>query len=174
MIALIGLPGSGKSTVGRLLGRRLGLPFVDTDAAIESRLGCSIRSFFEREGEASFRDIETEVLAHLLSTQRQQVLSTGGGIVLRPANRALLQRTCKVIYLKSTPEDLYKRLRHDTQRPLLQVADPVAKLRELFTERDALYREVADFVLETGTPTVAALVNMAAMQLELAGTVVNS
>ena len=166
MISLIGLPGSGKSTVGRQLARRLQLPFVDSDQAIEARLGCPIREFFEREGEARFRDIESEVI-DALTQQGAGVLSTGGGAVLRPENRVHLRARGRVIYLKSHPEELIRRLRHDTNRPLLQVADPMAKLRELFATRDPLYRETAHFVVETGRPSVATLVNMIVMQLEL-------
>jgi shikimate kinase len=166
MISLIGLPGSGKSTVGRQLARRLQLPFVDSDQAIEARLGCPIREFFEREGEARFRDIEAEVI-DALSQQGPGVLSTGGGAVLRPENRERLRARGRVIYLKSHPEELIRRLRHDTNRPLLQVADPMAKLRELFATRDPLYRQTAHFVVETGRPSVATLINMIVMQLEL-------
>jgi len=168
MISLIGLPGSGKSTVGRQLARRLQLPFVDSDQAIEARLGCPIREFFERDGEARFRDIEAEVIDGL-SQQGAGVLSTGGGAVLRPENRERLRARGRVIYLKSHPEELIRRLRHDTNRPLLQVADPMAKLRELFATRDPLYRQTAQFVIETGRPSVATLVNMIVMQLELDG-----
>ena len=169
MISLIGLPGSGKSTVGRQLARRLQLPFSDSDQAIEARLGCPIREFFEREGENRFRDIEAEVI-DTLSQQGAGVLSTGGGAVLRPQNRERLRARGRVIYLKSHPEELIRRLRHDTNRPLLQVADPLAKLRELFATRDPLYRQTAHFVIETGRPSVATLVNMIVMQLELDGT----
>ncbi|TFZ07581.1 shikimate kinase [Ramlibacter henchirensis] len=164
----MGLPGSGKSTVGRSLARRLNLPFSDSDHAIEQRLGCSIREFFEREGEARFRDIEQQVLADLVSGDRR-VLATGGGAVLREANRTLLRGAGHVLYLRSTPEELWRRLRHDTQRPLLQVIDPQARLRELYEQRDPLYRETAHFVVETGRPSVPTLVNMVLMQLELAG-----
>ncbi len=166
MISLIGLPGSGKSTVGRQLARRLQLPFVDSDQAIETRLGCPIREFFEREGEARFREIESEVI-DALTQQGAGVLSTGGGAVLRVENRERLRARGRVIYLKSHPEELIRRLRHDTNRPLLQVADPMAKLRELFATRDPLYRQTAHFVVETGRPSVATLVNMIVMQLEL-------
>ncbi len=132
------------------------------------RFGCSIREFFEREGEVRFRDIEQEVL-DTLTQGSSKVLSTGGGAVLREANRRHLRERGRTVYLKSTPEELFRRLRHDTNRPLLQVADPLAKLKGLFAERDPLYKEVAHFVLETGRPSVATLVNMILMQLELAG-----
>ncbi len=169
VISLVGLPGSGKSTVGRQLARRLQIPFSDSDHVIEQRLGCPIRVFFEREGEERFRDIEEQVLDEL--TQQAGVLSTGGGAVLRAANRERLRTRGKVVYLKSTPEELFRRLRHDTQRPLLQVADPLQRLRDLYAVRDPLYRETAHFVIETGRPSVATLVNMIVMQLELAGVV---
>lgn len=164
----MGLPGSGKTTVGRQLSRRLGLPFVDSDHVIESRIGCSIREFFEKEGEVRFRDIEQEVLDGLTQSTTS-VISTGGGAVLRLANREHLRDRSHVVYLKSTPEELFRRLRHDVSRPLLQVADPLTRLRELFAARDPLYRETAHFVLETGRPSVATLVNMVVMQLELSG-----
>lgn len=170
MISLIGLPGSGKTTVGRQLARRLQRPFLDSDHAIEQRLGCSIREFFEREGEARFRDIEEEVIDALTQVPGR-VLSTGGGAVLRAANRRHLHDRGQVIYLKSSPEELFRRLRHDVNRPLLQVADPMGRLRDLYAQRDPLYRETAHFVLETGRPSVATLVNMLVMQLELAGVV---
>ena len=167
-ISLVGLPGSGKTTVGRQLSRRLCLPFVDSDHVIESRIGCSIREFFEKEGEVRFRDIEQDVLDGLTQSTTS-VISTGGGAVLRLANREHLHDRSHVVYLKSTPEELFRRLRHDVSRPLLRVADPLARLRELFVARDPLYRETAHFVLETGRPSVATLVNMVVMQLELSG-----
>jgi shikimate kinase len=173
ILCLVGLPGSGKTTVGRQLARRLQAPFVDSDHAIEARLGCSIRAYFEQEGEASFRDVEEQVIDELTAT-RTGVLSTGGGVVLRPNNRSHLHSRGHVVYLKSTPEELYRRLRHDSNRPLLQVADPLSRLRDLFAERDPLYREVAHFVLETGRPSVSTLVNMISMQLELAGLIPQS
>jgi shikimate kinase len=163
------MPGGGKSTVGKHLARQLGVDFVDSDAVIEQRIGEPIRSFFEREGEATFRDIETEVLAGILSSMHEGVLATGGGAVLRDRNRELLHAGAIVLYLRSTPEDLYRRLRHDTTRPLLQVRDPLARLRELHHQRDPLYRRCAHYVLESARPSVQALVNMALMQLELAG-----
>lgn len=168
IVSLIGLPGSGKSTVGRQLARRLHCPFVDSDHVLEERLGCSIRAYFEREGEERFRDMEQAVLDEL--TQRpDSVVSTGGGAVLRPANRVNLKSRTQVVYLKSSPDELFRRLRHDTNRPLLQVADPLGRLRELYAVRDPLYRETAHFVIETGRPSVGTLVNMIVMQLELAG-----
>ena len=167
-VALVGLPGAGKSAVGRRLAQRLQVPFIDSDQLIEDRIGCSIRDYFERQGEASFRDLEQAVIAEL-ATVPHGVVATGGGSVLREANRALLRSHFHVIYLRSAPEDLFRRLRHDVKRPLLQVADPLGKLRELYSARDPLYRDTAHDVVETGRPTVATLVNIIVMQLELAG-----
>ena len=164
------MPGGGKSTVGRQLARRLSLPFVDADAVIEQRLHESIRSYFEREGEDRFRDLEQEVVAEL-TLARTGVLATGGGAVLRAANRQALHDRATVIYLRSTPEELARRLRRDNVRPLLQVGNPLERLRTLYAERDPLYRHTAHFVVETGRPSVPTLVNMILMQLELAGLV---
>jgi len=164
----VGLPGSGKTTIGRQLARRLGQPFVDSDHEIEHRLGCSIREFFAREGEDSFRNQEQQVIDELTQTH-QGVIATGGGAVMREVNRRHMHERGQVIYLRSTPEDVFRRVRHDTARPLLQVDDPLNRLRTLFEARDPLYREAAHFVIETGRPSVAMLVNMICMQLELAG-----
>ncbi len=168
MIGLVGLPGSGKSTVGRQLARRLQLPFFDSDQVIEQQLGCSIREFFEREGEDRFRDIEESVIDRLTQIPAG-VVSTGGGVVLRAANRQRLHERCQVVYLNSSPDELFRRLRHDVNRPLLQVADPLARLRDLHVQRDPLYRETAHFIVETGRPSVPTLVNMILTQLEIAG-----
>lgn len=175
MIILIGLPGSGKSTVGRQLARKLSASFMDSDHLIEQRLGCSIREYFEREGEVAFRDVEEAVLADTVrayapSPVAVTVLATGGGAVIRENNRQLLRGAGQVVYLHSSPEDLYKRLRHDRNRPLLQGVDPMQRLRDLYAQRDPLYRETTHFLIETGRPSVASLVNMIVMQLDLAET----
>ncbi|MDR0481432.1 MAG: shikimate kinase [Gallionellaceae bacterium] len=165
--ALIGMPGCGKSTVGRHLARRLGLPFVDMDQRLEEQLGCSISQYFEQCGEAAFREREAAALSELAAQTGPLVLSTGGGAVLRPGNRDALRRGfAPVIYLRTSPEELFRRLRHDTVRPLLQVSDPLARLRDLYQSRDPLYRETAHYVIETGRPTVNRLVNLIVMQLE--------
>lgn len=168
MISLIGLPGSGKTTVGRQLSRRLRVPFLDSDTVVEQQLGCSIREFFEREGEDRFRDVEASVIDDLTQLP-EGVLSTGGGAVLRPENRTHLRERTKVVYLNSSPDDLFRRLRHDKNRPLLQVADPLGRLRDLYAHRDPLYRETAHFLVDTGRPSVASLVNLILTQLELSG-----
>jgi shikimate kinase len=167
-LALVAMPGAGKTTVGRVLARQLHLPFVDADHEIERRLGMSIKDYFAQSGEAAFRDVEADVIAEL-ANGRPMVLATGGGAVLRETNREALHAHCTVVYLRSTAEELFRRLRHDRQRPLLQVADPLRRLRDLFRERDPLYRQTAHFVIETGRPSVHGLAGMILMQLELAG-----
>ena len=168
MISLIGLPGSGKSTVGRQLARRLQIPFADSDQVIERQLGCSIREYFEREGEERFRDVEESVIDQLTQVG-SGVLSTGGGVILRTTNRQRLRQHSQVVYLNSSPDELFRRLRHDVNRPLLQVADPLSRLHDMYKLRDPLYRETARFVVDTGRPSVPTLVSMIVMQLELAG-----
>lgn len=172
LLVLVGLPGSGKSTVGRQLARRLGVAFIDSDQVIEQRIGCSIRAFFDREGEENFRDLEESVMDELTAAPEAAVLSTGGGAVLRPANRQCLHERGTVVYLRSSPEEVFRRIRHDKTRPLLQVANPLEQLRKLYAQRDPLYRETAHYVVETGRPSVATLVNMITMQLELSGRMV--
>ena len=168
LISLVGLPGSGKSTIGRHLAKRLNLSFADTDLAIEQRLGCSIREYFERNGEPAFRAIEQEVIGEL-TLRAGCVISTGGGAVLRQDNRDNLKTRCKTIYLHCAPEEIFRRLRYDQNRPLLQVANPLQKLQELYTLRDPLYREVAHFVIQTGKPSVSSVVNLILAQLEPSG-----
>jgi shikimate kinase len=164
------MPGCGKSTVGRHLARQLGLHFVDSDTEIEHRIGMPIREFFDRHGEAAFRDVEQDVIDELTQAETT-LLATGGGAVLRPSNREALHSRTHVFYLRATAEELHRRLRHDTQRPLLQVEDPLKRLRELFRERDPLYRRSAHFVVESARPSVPSLLNMVLMQLEMAGLV---
>ena len=168
-IALVGMPGAGKSTVGKHVARALALPFFDSDVEVEHKVGMSVRAYFDTHGEAQFRDLEQRVIDDL--SERSCVFATGGGSVLRDENRRRLKERCTVVYLRSSPEELYRRLRHDKQRPLLQVDDPQRKLRDLYQARDPLYRSTAHYVIETGKPSVASLTNMILMQLELAGVV---
>ncbi|TFY99605.1 shikimate kinase [Ramlibacter rhizophilus] len=163
-LALVGLPGSGKTTIGKHLARRLGLPFVDLDTRIEQELGCSIRAYFEAQGEAAFREVESSTLARLAG-EGPSVLSTGGGIVLLPQNREVLRRQCRVVYLRASPEDLFQRLRHDRKRPLLQVADPLERLRSLHAQRAPLYEEVAEVTVEAGRERVQPVVEAILSQL---------
>jgi shikimate kinase len=169
-LSLVGMPGCGKTTVGRHLARQLDLQFIDSDGEIERRVGMPIREYFAAHGEDAFRDVEQEVIETL--TARTGVLvATGGGVVLRPSNRDALHSRTHVLYLRTTPDELHRRLKHDTHRPLLQVADPLRKLRELYRDRDPLYRRTAHFVVEGARPSVHALMGMVLMQLELAGLV---
>lgn len=141
--------GAGKTTVGRQLAKRLGRRFVDSDHEIEERTGVRIPVIFEIEGEAGFRKREAQVIAEL-AAESGLVVATGGGAVLNPENRANLKQSGLVVYLCVPPHQLYERTRHDHNRPLLQVADPLARLQELYALRDPLYREVADLVVEGG------------------------
>jgi shikimate kinase len=162
------MPGCGKSTIGRQLARLRQLPFLDTDHEIERFVGSSIREFFDREGEPAFRDVEQRVIAETLSASRVRVVATGGGSVLRPANREAMKARATVVYLHAHPDDLARRLSRDTQRPLLQVSDPRQRLRDLYATRDPIYREVADIVVDTAHKSAPTLVNLISMQIDLA------
>lgn len=155
-IFLVGLMGAGKTSVGRILARRLHKPFYDMDHEIERATGVKIPVIFEIEGEAGFRTRESKVLAELVH-KGDIVLATGGGAVLSEQNRRLLAGHGTVVYLRATPRDLWLRTRHDKNRPLLQTADPLAKLEELFEQRDPLYREIADVIMDTGSQSVGLL-----------------
>jgi len=155
-VFLVGLMGAGKTTVGRLLARRLKLRFYDSDQQIERRCGVKIPVIFDIEGEAGFRVREEQAIAELTALQGI-VLATGGGAVLSEENRRHLAAGGTVVYLSARPEDLFQRVRQDRNRPLLAGADPLRRLRELHAERDPLYRALADLVIETGTQSVPAL-----------------
>jgi len=156
-IYLVGLMGAGKTTVGKLLAKRLNKSFFDTDHEIERRTGVNIPVIFEIEGEAGFRAREQAVL-HELAKHNNIVLATGGGIVLSKANRDILAKNGTVIYLHAVASDLVQRTCYDKNRPLLQTADPLAKLKELYVERDPLYRQVAHIVIDTSKQSVRVLV----------------
>lgn len=157
-IFLVGLMGAGKTTVGKLLGKRLNKPFVDCDHEIQKRTGVNIPLIFEIEGEAGFRQRESAMLNELAQLHNI-VLATGGGAVLSKGNRDLLRRNGTVVYLRAAVNDLWQRTHHDKNRPLLQTEDPLAKLNELYAQRDPLYQEVADIVIETSRQSVHALVH---------------
>ncbi len=163
-IFLVGLMGAGKTTIGRQLARKLGLRFVDTDHEIEARTGATIPWIFEIEGEGSFRRREADMIREL-SGQQGLVLATGGGAVLNPGSRALLAERGTVIYLRATIGSILQRTSHDKNRPLLQTADPRSKLEELLAQRDPLYREIADLVIDTGRPNVQSMVQTILDQL---------
>lgn len=155
-IFLVGLMGAGKTTVGRLLAKHLHKLFLDSDQEIEKRTGASIPLIFELEGESGFRTREAVVINEFTKL-KNIVLATGGGAVLDPQNRNALAANGTVIYLRAKVSDLWQRTRHDKNRPLLQTDDPLRKLNELFLQRDALYREIADIVIDTGEQSAHAL-----------------
>ena len=144
--------GSGKTTLGKRLARECKMEFLDLDREIEARNGVSVATIFEIEGEAGFRMRETKLLAEI-SQLDGLIVATGGGTVLSPVNRSRLLAAGCVVYLHANPSILYARTRHDKGRPLLQVADPLARIKQLAEQRDPLYREVADTVIEAGRDT---------------------
>ncbi len=151
---LVGLPGAGKSTLGRQLARRLDKQFLDADRELERTLGVTIPTIFEIEGEASFRDREEATLAELV-LRTGIVLATGGGVVIRPGNRVRLRGNGTVVYLHAEPATVFHRVHASRHRPLLNTPDKLARLEELYRNRDALYREVADVVVESDRGEIA-------------------
>lgn len=147
---LIGPMGAGKSTIGRLLAKELGLPFKDSDKEIEERTGASIPLIFDVEGEAGFRDREQAVITELCQ-QQGLVLATGGGAILRPENRQAMSQGAVVIYLHASVEHQLARTARDRNRPLLQTKNPGKVLAELLAARDPFYREIATLIIETDT-----------------------
>ncbi len=148
--------GAGKTTVGRQLAKRLGKGFCDSDREIEARTGVRVAVIFDIEGEAGFRKREAEVIEQMTALE-DVVLATGGGAVLDPRNREHLKTRGFVIYLHAQPLALWQRTRSDKSRPLLQGSDPRDRLENLYAERDPLYREVADLVIDTGRQSVSSL-----------------
>ncbi|MDD5384655.1 MAG: shikimate kinase [Gallionella sp.] len=155
-LILVGMMGSGKTTMGRALARHMEKAFVDSDEEIQKCTGVTIPHIFDIEGEAGFRQRESAVVSDLVGRDNM-VLATGGGAVLAEQNRAMLQQNGIVIYLKASVHDLWQRTRHDRNRPLLQNVDPHAKLTELFQQRDPLYWQVADIVIQSGKQSAHAL-----------------
>ena len=147
-VFLVGPMGAGKTTIGKYLAQHLKLRFADTDSEIEVRTGADIPWIFDVEGEEGFRDREQQVVAEMTEWD-DLVLATGGGVVLRPENRIALGGRGFVIYLYATVEEQVRRTRRDRRRPLLQKGDPEQVLRTLMAERDPLYREIADHIIET-------------------------
>ena len=164
-IFLIGMMGAGKTSVGRVLAKRLNKVFHDSDHVIEERTGVKIPVIFEIEGEPGFRSRESAVLDEL-TVLGNVVLATGGGAVLAPENRERLHTRGTVVYLRASVKDLLNRTRHDKNRPLLQTADPRASLNGLFETRDPLYREVAHITIDTGSQSLTSLVNRLHHELE--------
>lgn len=163
-LILIGMMGSGKTTVGRALARQLDKEFVDSDEEIQRRTGVTIPHIFDVEGEAGFRQRESAAIADLVA-RNDIVLATGGGAVLAAQNRKILRQNGLVIYLKASVQDLWQRTRNDRNRPLLQTGNPRAKLTELFEQRDPLYMEAADIVMPSSKQSVHALVQKLAGEI---------
>ena len=149
-IILIGFMGSGKTTTGRLLAKKLNYPFIDTDQIIEQKNGLTCAKIFEQRGEEFFRKQETAVLQELHGLNGS-IIATGGGIILSEDNRVFLQNLGTVIYLKTAPEEILKRVGHDTTRPLLNNTDKREKISDMFSDREPLYLAAAKFSVETYT-----------------------
>lgn len=162
---LIGMPGSGKSTIGRGLAKLLGRQFIDLDQQIEARCGVAIPVIFEIEGEQGFRKRETQVLSEV-AQQPDVVVATGGGAILAPENQAILRDQGMVVYLKATVDELLRRTSRDKNRPLLATNDPRAKLEQLFQVRGPIYESLADMVVESGSTSVASVVQKIAAKLK--------
>lgn len=151
-IIIIGMPGSGKTTVGRHLSKLTGKQWIDTDKLLQDRLGCRIQTFFETHGEAAFREAEQSVLLYLL-TLSNHVISTGGGIVCQPVNGSLLRSIGKVVFIDVPLASLWNRLQGDIKRPLLQTEDPLATLTQLYESRHSLYHHCAHLVVPITQPS---------------------
>ncbi|MBL9137491.1 MAG: shikimate kinase [Verrucomicrobiales bacterium] len=147
-LALVGFMGSGKSTVGRLVARHLGLGFVDTDEAIEARTSRRISEIFAADGEAAFRALERQTLEELVGREGL-VIATGGGLICQPGNLEILQRRALVVCLWASADTIWERVRHQSHRPLLQVADPKSEIARLLTQREPFYRQ-ADVLVNSG------------------------
>jgi shikimate kinase len=158
--------GAGKSTVGKLLAKKLGRRFLDADHGLEERCGVKIPVIFEMEGEDGFRKREAQAIKDI-TAEPDVILATGGGAVLLPENRQFLSERGTVIYLHANPMELWHRTKGGEGRPLLKNGDAKKILENLYAIRDPLYREIADYVIETGKPSVNQLVNTLIMQLEL-------
>jgi len=157
-IFLIGPMGAGKTTMGRQIAKRLHMDFEDSDHAIEAHTGADIPLIFEKEGEEGFRKREIAVIDELTQL-KHLVLATGGGAILAEENRQHLKNRGIVIYLHSDIKYLIDRTRHDKNRPLLQTADPAAKLRELMIIREPLYRQTADIIINTGQQSIKTVIS---------------
>ncbi len=164
-IFLVGLMGAGKTSVGKLLAQRLRKDFYDCDHEIEEATGVKIAVIFEIEGESGFRARESKMLVEL-ANRKNVLIATGGGAVLSAANRKLLANRGIVVYLRAAPVDLWRRTRHDKHRPLLKTEDRMARFEQLFVERDPLYLEIADIIVDTGSQSVGALANKLQHRIE--------
>ncbi|PID33813.1 MAG: shikimate kinase AroK [Thiotrichales bacterium] len=164
-IILVGLMGAGKSTIGRHLAKLLGKEFFDTDRVIEEKTGVDIATIFEIEGEQGFRNREEQVIKELCK-QKDIVLATGGGSILREENRKNMKKSGYVVYLCTTPELLYSRIRYDKSRPLMQTKSPFNTLKNLLNEREPFYKEVADTIIMTGKQKATVIVKRVKQAIE--------
>ena len=164
-VYMVGMMGAGKTTVGRMLARKLRLRFVDSDHEVEERCGVKVPVIFDLEGEEGFRAREAQVITELTAS-RGILLATGGGVVLNEQNRERLAQSGTVIYLRARPEDLYRRVRGDRNRPLLATPDPLGRLRELYAQRDPLYQAIAHITVDTGSQGIAVLARTLLGKLE--------
>jgi len=157
-IFFVGLMGAGKTTIGKLLAKKLKKTFYDTDHEIEKKLGVKVSVIFELEGEEGFRKRETQMINELTS-KKDIILATGGGAVLSEENRRLLKERGKVIYLNAKPQQLAKRMAFDKDRPLLQQGNMLDTLNNLYKERHPLYLQVSSFVVDTGQQKTQTIIN---------------
>lgn len=157
-IILIGFMGCGKTSVGLRLSYHKRMAFLDTDKLIERAQGREIADIFEKDGEAFFRDLETELIEGMIGKEHDKIISTGGGLPIRAKNRPLLGKLGTVVYLKALPETIYERVKGDTKRPLLCCDSPLERIRTLLKEREAAYEEAADIVIEVDGKDFSALI----------------
>jgi shikimate kinase len=167
-LALVGFMGSGKSSVGRLVAARLKFRFVDTDELVERRAGAKIADLFARCGEAGFRELERSILQEV-EVARNQVISTGGGLVAQPGNLESLRRHALVICLWASPEAIWRRVRSHSHRPLLRTENPMLTIRNLLQQRQPYYRQ-ADVLLNTDRRSVAAVAQQVIHHFRMATT----
>lgn len=169
-LILIGYMGCGKSSVGVKLSYRLKRTLIDTDKWIENKQNMTIAEIFASEGEEAFRRMETDCLKELIKCADKQIISVGGGLPIKEENHELLRQLGRVIYLKVTPETVYERLKGDTTRPLLQVEDPMKKIREMLDIRGPVYEKCADVVIEVSHKSFVQIVEEIEEKLSLSGT----
>lgn len=165
-VILIGFMGCGKSSVGVKLSYRLRKAVIDTDKEIEKEEQRSISDIFAEEGEAYFRNKETECLRRLIETADDKIISVGGGLPMRDVNRELMHKLGQVVYLRAKPETVYERLKHDTTRPLLQGENPQEKIKILMAQREQNYEKAADVIVDVDGKDFEKIVNEIERQIQ--------
>ena len=160
-LALIGYRATGKTHVGAALSGRIGWPVIDTDQVIQERSGSTIREIFAAGGEVAFRDWESEVIQDLLQEREHTIFSLGGGAILRPGNRATIRKFATTIWLRATPDEIWRRLEGDAatreQRPALTNLNGYNEIVAVLSEREPIYREASDFPVDTDNKSVDAI-----------------